>query len=564
MKKKNYYNVMKKKLFLILGVFYLFSLSIFAQSGKTGNLTWSIKDGTLTIKGTGEMPNYTQEFTNPLPSTPWISYRSSFDKLIIEDGITSIGSYAFKFCKITTVSLPNSLMIIGYEAFRGCTDLIAITLPNSLTNIYGSAFESCYKLASLSIPSSVKGIAGGAFEACDNISAIYVNSNNPNYTSLDGVLFSKDQTVLVQYPSGKGTTYSIPNGTIVIDDMAFRRSNLTSVKIPQTVNTINYYAFSLCENLTSIEIPNGVKEIGDYVFHYCKNLTSVKIPNSLESIGFSNFYGCVSLKNVYVNWMNPLDVSKDKIFMSLDLTEAVLHVPYGTKSLYRATDIWRDFGTIVEMEMIAIVIEEPDPIGEDGKGSIDFSLEIPADATITGTFEIKLPEGYTLDESATKLIEALAGHFDLIITFKGSNVWQIEIKSKGLRAATAVALTKIMNIAYTVDPATPKGKYDIEISHIELDLSDGTSINDETITVTTEVIYSTTGIDDLQAAPQIWSAGGQVHILLPEATNVQVVNLVGVTVYKAQLSAGAHSVALSKGVYIVRAGSAVRKLRMEN
>ena len=208
-----------------------------------------------------------------------------------------------------------------------------------------------------------------------------------------------------------------------------------------------------------------------------------------------------------------------------------------------------------------VVIEEPDPVGEDGKGSLDFSLEIPADATITGTFEIKLPEGYTLDESATKLIEALAGHFDLVITFKGGNVWQIEIKSKGLRAATAVALTKIMNIAYTVDPATPKGKYNIEISHIELDLSDGTSINNEAITVTTEVVQSGTGIDDLQAAPRIWSANGRAHILLPEATNIQIVNIIGVTVYKEQLPAGTHSVALSKGVYIVKAGSAVRKIR---
>jgi len=130
-----------------------------------------------------------------------------------------------------------------------------------------------------------------------------------------------------------------------------------------------------------------------------------------------------------------------------------------------------------------------------------------------------------------------------------------------LRAATAVALTKIMDIAYTVDPATPKGKYDIEISHIELDLSDGTSINDETITVTTEVIYSTTGIDDLQATPQIWSAGGQVHILLPEATNVQIVTLTGATIYSSQLSVGTHDIAVGKGVYIVKAGTTVKRIK---
>ena len=234
--------------------------------------------------------------------------------------------------------------------------------------------------------------------------------------------------------------------------------------------------------------------------------------------------------------------------------------PVSTNTSYTFT-VSKNRTLVANFEVVSVVIEEPDPIGEDGKGSIDFSLEIPADATITGTFELKLPEGYTLDESATKLIEALAGHFDLIITFKGGNVWQIEIKSNGLRAATAATLTKVMDIAYTVDPTVPKGKYDIEISHIELDLSDGTSINSETITVITEVAQSGTGIDDLRAAPQIWSANGQAHILLPEATNVQIVSIVGVTVYKEQLPGGTHSVALSPGVYIVKAGSVVRKIR---
>ena len=209
----------------------------------------------------------------------------------------------------------------------------------------------------------------------------------------------------------------------------------------------------------------------------------------------------------------------------------------------------------------SIVVEEPDPVGEDGKGSLDFSLKIPTDATITGTFEIQLPEGYTLDESATRLVEALAGQFDLIITFKERNVWQIEIRSNGLRAATTSVLTKIMDIAYTVDVLVPEGKYNIKINHIKMDLSDGTSIHYETITVITEVAFNDTGIDDLQAAPRIWSANGQVHILLTEATNVQIVNIIGVTVYKKQLPAGTHSVALSPGVYVVKAGTTGKKIK---
>ena len=321
-----------------------------------------------------------------------------------------------------------------------------------------------------------------------------------------------------------------------------------------------------CENnlLTNLDISKCPKLTVLYAFG--QSITLSQVPTTGSSLTIANPITYNGSKVAYITgatygdgnitWLGLAGASGEAQFTF----EAEL--PDGVNKYSRAFS-----GTVTQPWVNnnpSIVVEEPDPVGEDGKGSLDFSLEIPADATITGTFEIKLPEGYTLDESATKLIEALAGHFDLVITFKEGNIWQIEIKSNGLRAATAATLTKIMDIAYTVDPATPKGKYDIEISHIELDLSDGTSINNEAITVTTEVIYSTTGIDDLQAAPQIWSAGGQVHILLPEATNVQVVNLVGVTVYKAQLSAGAHSVALSKGVYIVRAGSAVRKLRMEN
>jgi len=199
---------------------------------------------------------------------------------------------------------------------------------------------------------------------------------------------------------------------------------------------------------------------------------------------------------------------------------------------------------------------------KDRLGSIDISFRVPAEVIIKGKFVFRLPEGYHLLETSTKLAEPLSNSSNLEISFKGANVWQLEIKPNGLRAEETQLLAKILSIGFSVADDVPDGNYDIEITDVDFDLNDGSSIKEAIILIESKVNRLGTGVDDPQLpAPQIWSANGQAHILLPEATSVQIVNIIGVTVYKAQLPAGTHSVALSKGVYVVKAGTTVRKLR---
>ena len=467
---------------------------------------------------------------------------------------TEAGSSVSTDASYTFTVNKNRTLVANFEAIPAITYTIAVSSNNTNQGTVsgGGTFTEGASATVTATPRSGHRFVNWT-EAGSSV------STNTSYT----FTVSKNRTLVANFEAIPPTTYSIAvsssnttQGTVSGSGTFTEGASVTVTATPRSG-----YRFV---NWTEVE--NPVSTNTSYTFTVSKNRTLVAnfeaIPAITYTIAVSSNntnQGTVSGGGTFTEGASvTITATPRSGYRFVNWTEAGSSV--STNASYTFT-VSKNRTLVANFEVISIVIEEPDPIGEDGKGNIDFSLEIPTDATITGTFEIKLPEGYTLDESATKLIEALAGHFDLVITFKEGNIWQIEIKSKGLRAATAVALTKIMDIAYTVDPATPKGKYDIEISHIELDLSDGTSINDETITVTTEVIYSTTGIDDLQATPQIWSAGGQAHIRLPETANVQIITLTGATIYSSQLSAGTHDIAVGKGVYIVKAGSTVKRIK---
>jgi len=216
--------------------------------------------------------------------------------------VTGIGSWAFWDCtSLTSVTIPDSVTSIGDFVFHSCSGLTSVTIGNSVTNFGEGAFLLCGSLASVTIPDSVTSIGGGAFIGCSSLTSIEAGKSNKEYSSEDGVLFNRNKTHLIQFPRGKSRHYSIPNSVTTIERFAFLWcSSLTSITIPNSVISIKGSAFENCRNLTSVTIPDSVTSIGDIAFGACSSLTSVTIGNSVTSIGDWAFYTCSSLTSVTI------------------------------------------------------------------------------------------------------------------------------------------------------------------------------------------------------------------------------------------------------------------------
>ena len=216
--------------------------------------------------------------------------------------VVAIGDWAFYNCNILTgVTIPASITSIGDNAFEYCNDLTSITIPNSVTSIGKYAFYNCKNLTSVTIPNSVTNIGELTFSMCESLTSIDVSSDNRNYCSIEGVLFNKAKTELVQYPVGLHGTYVIPNSVNEIGDRAFEEcSGLTSITIPNSVTSIGAWAFEGCSGLTDITIPESVTSIGDKAFAFCNDLTNLTISDGVISIGTSAFEWCKRLTNVTI------------------------------------------------------------------------------------------------------------------------------------------------------------------------------------------------------------------------------------------------------------------------
>jgi len=263
---------MKKKFTLFLFCGLLCTANLNAQTWQIGypnaaDVTATLQDSTLTISGIGAMMDWDNWAVNP----PWRrldeDIHRSVSTIIIENGVTTIGMRAFSWMfPVTSVTIPNSVTSIGGWAFSGCGRLTSVNISNNITSIGESAFANT-GLASVTIPSTVTTIGFGAFADCRNLTSIEVDVNNPNYSSRDGVLFNRHQTILMQYPAGKQGEYVIPNSVWTISHNAFVGAiGLTSVTIPNSVTFIGNNAFLGCGVLTSVTIPNSVTTIGSNAF----------------------------------------------------------------------------------------------------------------------------------------------------------------------------------------------------------------------------------------------------------------------------------------------------------
>jgi len=224
---------------------------------------------------------------------------SSLVTVNIPGSVVSIGPGAFGNCQsLVDVSIGIGVEIIHGDAFYSCSALRTINIPNSVSTIGDAAFINCTSLQSISIPASVHtigdGTRKGTFMGCSSLTAIHVNAYNPAYASIDGVLFNKTITELIQYPCGKtATAYAIPTGITCIGLGAFASCRqLKSITIPSSVSVIEAAAFSWCTALETVQIPAKVSHISDQAFYSCASLKSIILPNGVTSIGSWAFGWC--------------------------------------------------------------------------------------------------------------------------------------------------------------------------------------------------------------------------------------------------------------------------------
>lgn len=327
-----------------------------ALSGKCGkNVSYSISDdGVLTISGTGAMNNFTYE--RDISDCPWHGVRYALKKIVVEDGVTSIGSCAFSFdAYVTDVTLPSSLKTIGRSAFLGCHGLTSVVIPEGVTSIGAYAFALCSAIKTITVPASATELGNCAFDTGEYYDGSYHtqltdihykgtaqqwyqaggnSAYNPQFTTVycqgkalsttssgqcgDNAFWKLDKTgTLTIYGSGAMYDYPIDDnqdstspwpvgvvkridvqeGITTIGAYAFCYTvNATALSLPDSLTTIGQDAFC-CYGGTEIVVPDKVTSIGDFAFNTCKNLQTITLPAGLQNIGIC-LIECDALKTI--------------------------------------------------------------------------------------------------------------------------------------------------------------------------------------------------------------------------------------------------------------------------
>lgn len=292
-------------------------------------------DGVMTISGTGAVSEnpYQRHERDILDLSP-IYYESLVKSVVIEEGISEIGSDAFShYRSMETVVLPNSLYYIGTCAFDYCDQLKTITIPDSVTRIAEKAFLDCSGLESVSLSNNLTIISEGTFYGCKNLKEItipdgveeieayafgdcrdlqevrlpeglitirnraFINCNSlahlaiPNSVKvIDGSFQNCEKLVAI----------SLGNGLTTLDGGAFRKCiSLKEITIPDSCTVVGNYAFAGCENLALVDLGIGVNSIGDEAFAGCA-LRELMIPDSVTAMGESAFAWCDKLKEITI------------------------------------------------------------------------------------------------------------------------------------------------------------------------------------------------------------------------------------------------------------------------
>lgn len=335
-------------------------------------------DGYIGTEGTGD-GNYLY-LANEIPFNAFYNASTRISKITLEEiyippSVTSIETMSFYYCsglKKVLFSASSVLTNVGGYTFAGCSSLSDVVLPETVTTLAGGAFYYTNHYV-FNVPASVTFIGNQALALVKN--QINVDAANPNYKSMDGVLYSKDEKKLLQCPSEKEGAFVMPSTVESVEMGAFFGCRfLTSITNSWSLRKIEDYAFYICSYLTGYEIPEGVTAIKPYTFAGCNGLLSIYIPRSVSSIGNSAFLGCAGLTSVgisnitasiesnafahctgltsfYANPASPVNLtSSTNVFQNVNKSACVLYVPADSKVLYQEAEQWKDFLFIEEME----------------------------------------------------------------------------------------------------------------------------------------------------------------------------------------------------------------------
>ena len=248
-----------------------------------GGLNWNLtKAGILTISGQGAMPDYSSA-----SEQPWINYNSQIRKVVIEDGVTSIGSCAFWNCGVIQVEISASVTSIGNSAFRQ-SDIVSVTIPSGVKTIGDNAFYSCTNLSSVTVSEGVETIRQSAFYGCTGLTAIALPASIGEVGA--AAFFQCTKMISASFaPGSKRVTLG--------DNMFSSCYNLVSVTLPKEIDRIGDGMFLNCLMLAGVEIPQGAESIGMRAFA-SSGVTVVIIPDSVTTIGTAAFEGS-GLNEIY-------------------------------------------------------------------------------------------------------------------------------------------------------------------------------------------------------------------------------------------------------------------------
>ena len=321
--------------------------------GVSGKLRWRINPETneMIISGEGAMDDYYYGWYDII-GRPWEQWKSTIESIVIEEGITRIGKYAFSsFDKLQSVSIPDTVTTIGENAFSHCEKLEMIDIPSSVTTIESLAFRSC-NLRTVSIPDGVTTIAGGTFMSNKNLTEIILPDSIESIesgaisgcTSLEKITFPKNLKEIGRDAFVNTAWYDKlerdENGIISSDGIIFnahetaREKDGTGTRIfeagtakgdivlPDDTKIIADEAFLNCSEMTSITIPNGVKSIGEFAFKGCSKLESITIPDTVTKIQLHTFSECSNLKTI--NLPDSITKIEDLAFALTPLEEMTL------------------------------------------------------------------------------------------------------------------------------------------------------------------------------------------------------------------------------------------------